>query len=432
MNKNKVLFPLVGVVVLIMTANGFCRSITGSTVIKLTSSLSKSMQDKALVVASANFTTDCIEWMKEDAGITVDTQNAIWRYHLSTFAENCLKIAKVESAFSGRDWKITLSLTSEQALTVLKDHNSRCHRLSLTTWTNLKKLLEKNINGEVFRLGIQAIFFSMGRMEKELDVPGIEEPGSFLVDDARKIMQDIIGKIAIRPADVIIRGKVGTIMAKPLVLEALRDTVRIPSFDIVIGLAQGKKIYFGKTDSSGVLTIPQFKIPFVAKGALLYVSPDFGAAVNNVCSFTALEMGIKFPEQTLLFNVEPATFNLSYSAGAASELSIPKDFSQPDFMFKYLRDSCFLKPAPSEAGADYFFRITTQVSSYSSDSTEMTTFKAENAVTIQDASKSKLADKTGLVLERSYETNTPYPLGLFFWEAAKKSCRMVKDMLDGI
>jgi hypothetical protein len=433
MTKKKVFIPVVGSMLAIMITASFGRSISGSTVIQLASSLTKDVHARALAAASVNFTTDCVEWMKEDAGVTVDTQNSIWRYHLTTFAQNCLKTAKVESAFAGREWRITLSMPSEQAQAALKEYNTRCQRLAFTTWANLKTLLDtKNMSGEVFRLGIQAIFFSMGRMEKELDVPGIEEPGSFLVDDARKIMQDIIGKIVIRPADYIITGKVGTIMQKPLVLEAFRDTVRIPNFDIVISLAQGRKLFFGKTDQGGVLSIPQFKIPFVAKGALLYVAPDFGAAVNNVCSFSALEMGIKYPEQTLLFSVEPATFSLRYNATAASALTIPKDFSQPDFMFRFLRDSCYFKPAQSAAAADYLFDVTTQVSSYSNDSTELTTFKVENAATIQDASKTKVADKTALVLERAYETNSDYPLGLFFWEAAKKSCHMVKDLMDGM
>jgi hypothetical protein len=432
MKKKAALLPIVGAIIAIMTTGGFSRSITGSTVIHLSSSLTKDVQARALAAASLNFTTDCVEWMKEDAGVTIDTQNSIWRYHLTTFAQNCLKTAKIESSFAGREWKITLTLPSEQAQAALKEYNTRCQRLAFTTWASIKTMLDtKTMSGELFRLGIQAIFFSMGRMEKELDVPGIEEPGSFLVDDARKIMQEIIGKIVIRPVDYIIKGKVGTIMDKPLVLETFRDTVRIPKFDIVISLAQGRKLIYGKTDENGVLTIPQFKIPFVAKGALLYVSPDFGAAVNNVCSFSALEMGIKYPEQTLLFNVEPATFSLRYTASAASAVTIPKDFSQPDFMFRFLRDSCYFKPAQSASAADYLFDVTTQVSSYSNDSTELTTFKVENAASIQDASKNKLADKTALVLERSYETNSDYPLGLFFWEAAKKSCHMVKDLMDG-
>jgi hypothetical protein len=414
-----------------LATDGFSRPITGVAIVHLNSPATPAIREKAYAVASGYFKTDCVEWMKEESGIAVDTVNAIWRFHLATFTENCLKLAKQETSFFGRDWTITLTLASEQAEAALKEHNARCHRVSLSTWTNLKKLIEKDISGDVFRLGIQSIFFSMGRMEKELDVPGLEEPGSFLVDDARRIMQDYINKITIRPQEYILKGKAGTIMPNPIVLNTVRDTTPIANFDLV-GIAQGRKLFFAKTGPDGVLTIRNFKIPYVAKGALLYIVPDFGAAVNNVCSFSASDMGIKFPEQTLLFNIEPATFALEYNARAVSDVAVPKDFGQDAFLRKYLCDSCYLKPAPSAAMADLYFIVTTQVSSYSSDSTEMTTFKVENSVTIRDQSKKNLAEKTGVVHERAYETNSAFPMGLFFWEAAKNSSHMVKDMLTGL
>jgi hypothetical protein len=408
------------------------RPIVGQAVVHLSSSVTPAIREKAFATASGYFKTDCVEWMKEESGIAVDTQNAIWNHHLSTFTETCLKIAKQETSFFRRDWTLTITLAPEQAQAALKEHNARCHRVSLSTWTNLKNLLEKEVSGEVFRLGVQAIFFSMGRMEKELDVPGMEEPGSFLVDDARKIMQDFVNKIAIRPTDYIITGKAGKPIAAPLVLKAMRDTAPLANFDIVGTVAPARALFFGKTGRDGVLTVRQLKIPYVSKGSLLYTSPDFAAAVNNVCSFSATDMGIKFPEQTILFNIEPATFWLQYSATAVSALSVPKDFGQDAFLRKYLCDSCFLRPATSAGVADLFFTVNTQVSCYSNDSTELTTFKAENAVTILDAQKTKLAEKTAVVHERSYETNTAFPMGLYFWEAAKKSSRMVKELLDGI
>ncbi len=413
----------------IVAPEGFSRPITGSAVVHLSSPVTPAIREKAYTVAAGYFKTDCIEWMKEEAGIAVDTVNSIWRFHLGTFTENCLKLAKQETTFFKRDWTLTITLQPDQAEAALKEHNARCHRVSLSTWTNLKKLIEKDISGEVFRLGIQSIFFSMGRMEKELDVPGLEEPGSFLVEDARRIMQDYIDKISIRPVEYILTGKAGTVMADPLVLKALRDTDRVAHFDLVGSIAPGKKLFFGKTGSDGVLTVSNFKIPYVAKGALLYIVPDFGAAVNNVCSFSASDMGIKFPEQTLLFNIEPATFALQYSATAVSDLAVPKDFGQDVFLRKFLNDSCFLKPSPSTDFADLLFTVKTQVSCYSNDSTEMTVFKVENAVTIRENSSKKTVEKTAVVHERAYETNTPFPMGLFFWEAAKQSSHMVKDLL---
>jgi hypothetical protein len=53
----------------------------------------------------------------------------------------------------------------------------------------------------------------------------------------------------------------------------------------------------------------------------------------------------------------------------------------------------------------------------------------ENSVTIADASRRTIAEKTALVLEKAYETNSNYSLPLFFWEATGKSFGMIKRML---
>jgi hypothetical protein len=405
------------------------RPISGMAVIHLASPVNKEIADKANELAGASFKTDCIEWLKEETGTTVDTANAVWNYHLSSFADQCRQRARQVSEMKGHEWMLTLSLPSEEAEATLKEYNTRCRSQSLRTWTQLKKLLESNIGTGVFQFGVQAIFFSMGRIEKTLDVPGAEEPGSFLVDDARKIMQEFLEQIAIRSKSFVISGKPGTVLVTPMVFEVVRGTAPVADFDLVGFIPPEKKMFSGKTVSDGTLSISQFTIPFVPKGVFLYIAPDFGAAVGNVCTFSASDLGLKYPEQTVLFNTIPPTFTVDYTATAASEVAVPKDFSSDFFLVKYLCDSCFLKPATSPERADLHFTVTTQLSSYSSDSTEQTVYKVVNAVAITDASRKTIAEKTALVLEKTYETNSKYSLALFFWEAAAKSFRMIKAML---
>jgi hypothetical protein len=293
-------------------------------------------------------------------------------------------------------------------------------------------LLDGAIDQGVFQLGIQAIFYSMGRIEKSLDVPGVEEPGAFLVDDARKIMQNYLERISIRSKNFIISGKPGANLEQPLVLEVLRDTTPVPDFNLYGALAHGKKLFSGKTGPNGILTLQQFKIPIVPKGAFLYIMPDFGAAVNFVCSFSASDLGIKSPEQTVLFNTVAPLFLATYKAQSAGALQIPKDFAEDRYLRKYLRDSCFLQPASGADKADLFFTVTNQVTCYSNDSTEETVYKVESAVTIADSSGSAIAKKTALILEKAYETNSNYSPALFFWEATGKSFHMIKEMLGNL
>ena len=432
MKKNKVgVFAMVMVVGAVMSA-AWGRSISGMGAVHLTAPVTKEYSDKAYDLASKNFITDCIEWLKEETGTTVDTANAVWNYHLSAFAAECLRIARQESSFREHNFGITITLSSEEAHATLKQYNAHCQALSLQTWTLLKKLLENNGNVNVFQLGIQAIFYSMGRLEKTLDVPGAEEPGSFLVQDARKIMQDFIDKIALRSPSFMISGKPGSEAEQPLVFNVSRDSTPLTDFAIFGWIPPGKKLFSGSTGPDGSLSVPHFKIPFVHKGTFLYVEPDFAAAVRNVCLFTASDLGLQFPAQTLLFNTVSPTFSVSYSVGAASDVKIPKDFGADVYVKKYLRDSCFLTPAENGEKPDLQFKIISQVSSSSSDSTEMTTYKVVNAVTITGSAGQTIAEKTGLVLEKSYETNTNYSLPLFYWEASGKSFAMVKAMLGDL
>lgn len=406
------------------------RPISGAAMYHLSSPATKQITEKTASTASKNFRIDCIEWIKEETGTTLDSTNTIWNYHLSAFSDSCLRIARQETSFQGREFKVAIVLSDEEARATLKAYNSHCHSFSVSTWTHLKKLLENDKNSDVFQLGVQTIFYGMGRIEKTVEVPGENEPGFFLLDDARKIVQDYINRITIHSQTVVISGKPGATAENPIILEVTLDTLPLANFYLLGKIARERKMFSGRTASDGLLTIRDFKIPYVAKGTFLYVESDFGAAVNNVCTFSANDLGLKFPEQTILFNTVPPAFALNYKAAAVSKIDLPADFSSDAFIKKFLRDSCHFVQSSDADKADLNIEITTQVSCYSSDSTEKTYRKVENAVVIRNPLKKTLAEKTAVVLEKSYENAIPIPEGLFFWEAAGKSTAMIKAMFN--
>jgi hypothetical protein len=406
------------------------RPISGTAQFHLNSPATKQITEKTAAIASQNFRVDCVEWIKEETGTTLDSANAIWNFHLSAFTDSCLRIARQETSFKAHEFQVDITLPDEQARATLKAYNSRCHSVSLSTWTRLKKLLESNLNSEVFQLGIQTIFYGMGRIEKTVEVPGENEPGFFLLDDARKIVQAFINRITIHSQTVVISGKPGATAESYIILEATLDTLPLANFDLLGKIAPERKMFSGKTASNGMLTIKDFKIPYVAKGTFLYVESDFGAAVNNVCMFSANDLGLKFPEQTILFNTIPPTYVLNYKAAAVNKIDIPRDFVSDVFIKKFLGDSCHFAPSADADKADLYIDMTTQVSSYSSDSTEKTVRKVENAITIRNALKRTIAEKTAVVYEKTYENAIPVPEGLFFWEAAGKSTGMIKAMFN--
>ena len=406
------------------------RPISGTAQYHLTSPATKEITEKTTVLASQNFRVDCVEWLKEETGTTLDSANAIWNFHLSAFTDSCLRIARQETSFKGHEFQVDITLSDEDARSTLQAYNTRCQSISLSTWTRLKKLLESNINSEVFQLGIQTIFYGMGRIEKTVEVPGENEPGVFLLDDARKIVQDFINRISIHSQTFVISGKPGATAESYIILEVSLDTLPLANFDLLGKIPPERKIFSGKTASDGRLTVKDFKIPYVAKGTFLYVESDFGAAVNNICSFSANDLGLKFPEQNILFNTVPPTYVLNYKVAAVNKIDVPKDFASDAFIKKFLHDSCYIIPSADGDKADLYIDVTTQVSSYSSDAEEQTDIKVENAIAIRNALKRTIAEKTAVTLEKSYENAITIPYGLFFWEAAGKSTAMLKGMFN--
>jgi hypothetical protein len=429
MKKLHRILSLAALAVLFSLSVSSARDIIGTSVLRLTTPATPEIVAKSKALAYRSFRIDCMEWMKEDLGVTIDTLNAIWKYHLFSFSDSCIHAAKEEVGFVDHDWTVTYTLSPEKATDILKAYNTRCQIIALRTWTQMKKLLDDNVTDDVFQLGVQSIFYTMGRMEQTVEVPGEESAGAFLVADVRKILQAFLDKISIRTQNFVIKGKPGTFVKDPVVFQLFYNETPVPNFDVIGKLGVKKILFSGKTASDGTIVLESFKMPFVSKGAFLYVGADFSAAINNLCPLSAGDLGIKFPEQTLLFNVIPATFILKYRATAASAVKIPQSFSSDVYLMKFLCDSCHIKPIEGNATPDLIINLTTQVSSYNNETTEQTTLKVENALSILDAQGNIIIERSAPIHGKAYENAIDIPYGVFFWESARKSCAMVKAVL---
>jgi hypothetical protein len=408
------------------------RPVTGTASLKLSKPATKEVLDQLRASAFSNFKIDLWEWMKEEADVTVDTSNAIQRFHFFSFADSCLARAKSEPGRSGHEMSMTLSISGEDASTLLEAYNTRCYGVSLRYYTLMKKNLEENAVTELYNTGIQTIFYTMGRMGTPIDIPDESTPRSFLLEDARKIMQNFFNKFVVHSQDVIIAGKPGTVLASPLTVTVLIDTQPLVNVMLIGALGNGRKICGGKSGADGSVSFSGLKIPFVAKGTMLYFRPDIASVVSDVAPFEAKDLGLTLPEQALLFNVVSPTFSLSYTASAANAITIPKDFASDAYVKRFLKDSCYLVPAASGQQPDLLISVRSQVSSYSHDETEQTVRKLENDVDIEDASHKQLVKKQAVAFEKSYENSVPVPEGLFFWEAAARSLQMIKATINGL
>jgi hypothetical protein len=408
------------------------RPVSGTFSLKLTKPLSQDVSNQVRGAAIASFKVDLWEWMKEEADVTVDTSNTIQRFHFFSFADTCLNKAKIDQNLTGHTVTVAIMLPGEDARAMLEAYNNRCYSISLRFYTLMKKALEDNAATDLYNLGINTIYYTMGRMGTPIGLPDESTPRSFLLEESRKIMQNFFNKFAVRTPEYIITGKPGTTLAAPLTVQAVVDTAPLSGITISCVLPGGRKLYSGITGSGGTVSFSEFRIPYVAKGTTMYLKPDFAPTVPGTAPFDAIDLGITVPEQSILFNIIPATFSISYSANAANAVAIPKDFASDAHVSKFLRDSCFLVPAQPGGKVDLYFTIVSQVSSYAQDELEQTVFKLENSVTIEDANHQALAKKQGLVFEKGYENAVSIPLGLFFWEAASRSMKMIKEMVMGL
>jgi len=433
MISRKLILAFICIPLFILSAHAAgAREISGRASLKLTKPATAETMDILKQKASRNFKIDLWEWMREEADVTVDTSNAIQRYHFFTFVDSCLSRAKNFSRLDDHTMIVSITMPGEDVRQLLQEYNTRCFSISLRFYTLMKKAVEDTAIGDLYAMGIQTIFYTMGRMGTPIGMSDESTPRSFLLQDARKIMQDFFNRFSVRTDEMLIAGQCGSMLGHPLKVKMLINNSPLTNVLLAGYLPGGKKICKGMADNGGTVSFDNFRIPFVAKGTMLYFRPDVAAPVAGVAPFEAIDLGLSLPEQALLFNTSPATYSLSYSATSANQIPVPKDFASDVFVKKFLKDSCYLVPAAATQQPNMYITINTQLSSYSNDETEQTTRKLDNEVIVADSTKRIIHQERKTAFEKVFENSIPIQEGLFFWEAAQKSMRMIKNAMNDL
>jgi len=283
-----------GTVILFFFAAAFSRPIIGQATIKLTKPANQETVDNLRNSAYKSFKIDLWEWMKEEADVTVDTSNAIQRFHFQSFADSCFAKLDSKPIRSGYDMSITFAIQGEDARALLEAYNTRCYGISLRYYTLMKTALENNAVNDLYNAGIQTIFYTMGRMGSPIDMPEESTPRSFLLEDSRKIMQNFFNKFSVHANDVLINGKAGTMLATPLTVTALIDTLPLVNILLIGTLPNDVPLCNSKSNAEGVVVFSNFKIPIVARGTLLYFKPDVSTIVPGVPALRPMIWGSHF------------------------------------------------------------------------------------------------------------------------------------------
>jgi len=406
--------------------------IEGSCSIELKGPVTEEIASEARSGALGVYKLSLLQWLREGLFLDWDTVNAIDRIHFNRLAEFCLDKAKRDTRFEGYKWSVSYKSTPDEINVILSDWNDRHEKASAESYQLFADAMTKNDMGQAYTFGIQSVFYAKGKKGQPVMFPGGTE--KVLLEEAVLSLQKLFGRMKINSTELVITGKPDFPPQNQPVLTCVVDSVPLSGVTIRIQLPNGRHVYTSVSDAAGELPLNRMVVPYVANGSFLYALPNPGAVIDPAYYFTFKDMGVVLsanPEQTFIVKVTRPTFSLAYRAVAASNLSLPRDFTENTVVYKFLRDSCHLEPAAAPANADLSFDVVCQVSTYAHDVTEETVLKSEMLIGLdkRKVQPSRSTRKT-FFFEKAHDTRSEVPIGLFLWETATELRKNLRSVLE--
>jgi len=407
--------------------------ITGSATITLSGPASKEINLQAETEARKQFRKELLDWISDDAELSIDTTNAIQRKSFSTFVDSCRSVAKSESAFKGKVLTLTYMLTSEQARAKLDEYNSVVDTRATEGWKRLQGAVAENDNKAIYTTGVSTLFYALAHLGPPVATP--ESEGRDLADDIRQILQQLFNKMQVSSSGMILEGKTGLLIQNPPVITVLVDSVPFTDITFSGSLQNGAILFTSASDAKGQIAIGTMKVPFVPNGTLLEASPNFAPQLGITGFVNPSHFGLKLNNsqvQTFIFKVSKSIYTLDFKASSVSDITLPPDFANAQHIKKYLQDSCYLQEGTG-AGTDLSITITTQVSSYTYDATEEVGIKVTSQIIVNGLLLTpQRTNKQDFVFEKRYGRYLTPPYGLYFWEATGKLREAIKTTIAGL
>lgn len=401
----------------------------GSLTYTLSSPITKEFLEESRKNLKTKIAQELNLWLAEKKSILIDTTNAFQASTYSVFVDSCFKLGKEESFFNGKQWTIQYTIQEEAINNALQNYNRLIDQKTIISWQRTMAALELHQDAFTFNQSIETLAFALSRLGEPLK---ILDSTKTIVDETRKIAQEILNRITIKPTEMIIQGKPGQFPNNNPELIAKIDSFPFPNLNFKAYLLNGKEVFTSATDLSGIISLKNQKIPFVANGTFLFISLDLGAILKIDRLIEPKHLGISMKnghDITFIYKITRPTFALEYSAQSVSKIALPTDFATDSYMKKFLRDSCYMEFAGSTT-PDLIINIQTQVSSYTYDETEETGIKTMSQISIKGLSfiPNKTEQKQ-FIFEKKYEKSTDIPYGLYFWETSGKLRTSIKDLL---
>ena len=410
-------------------------SITGSVSIVLTKPLTEMQTKISKEKTRTTFKTELKLWLVENEIVSFDTATALGNFFFNAFYSELITKARESSSYRDKTWTSTITLPIATINQYTTEFNSRYDFKALHAWSQFVAAQKTNDNAVLMKQGLLTIFYASGHIGKPLANPAANEKRSSLIVDARNAYQAILNNLRITYDIPVCKGKCGYLSENVVHINADYQGAPLPGIGIVGRMPYGKTLFSVQTDQNGTCAIEPFRIPYGAmKGTFLTMYPNIGHSIDSSFFFTAEDFSLRLPQAqdlVIIFNTVPSTYVInSYSLIAANGQTIPADFQQKAPLSRFLKDSCFLQPAPSGTPPDLTIDVQWHISQYTDDETELTQLTAEAHISIKD--RRLTADPitfTGIVYQKQYDVAIALPWGQYLWESSMALKRTIRAKL---
>lgn len=408
-------------------------TISGMSSIELTSPVTPALKEKQRKSALDSLSSSLSIWINDFFDNCLDPNNPISKYFLDKFTDQCKQKAKEESLIEGRELTIEYYIPSQTLDEIIIQHNAHYDSRATDFWKTVLEAQKYNQDITAFEAGMKALFYSMAHIGSPLDISSIPA-GTTLTQHLQTILQKLINRVEISFSEPIITGMPPNLPQNNVTITVTIDTLPFPNFPLITYRPNGKEVIALKTNTDGSVPLSNMKIPFVARGAFLYIRPKLGALIDPTLSFEAKSFGLKLNEnvdQTLIFNIIKPVFSLEYTASSVNQTKIPSVFSDKTQIQKFLTDSLHLQPATGKQAPDIAININCQISSYTYDEREQTQMKVETKTVIRELEPNgSTVEKVEVINDKYYDVNHEIPIGLFFWQSSNALRDLLRRMLD--
>lgn len=405
--------------------------IKGVSKMKLSGPITRELSAKARRVALEDLAGPLLDWVHFHTDVPWDTSNAIYDYHFNKLLSSCAEKTKENSSFEGYIWNYTLQLSDADRHEVVVRHNARCDSMALAYWQRTQEEMSTNQYAASFRSGVASLFFAMGHIGAQLEVP--DTTGRSLRIAAQEHLQDLLNRTKLSVDNMVIEGKPGFAPTQAVTVSVTIDGTPVDGFPLNAVVSGGKKVCSAETNDSGTFSFKDTPVPYVPHGTFLYILPSFEGIIDVLIPFLAEDLGLRVTsqqKQQVIYKLTPPIYSLSYNVSAVSDIEVPSSFSTDNFLMKFLTDTCFLAHREGGQAPDLTFDILSQVSKYTNDKTFQLIVKIDcRIVILPKKNQHEPVERAFTLIERTYDLDKNISMGLFFWEAATELKKNVRQIL---